>query len=81
MYEPLPSVVTVTSLVLQPNTNTTVFPPNPVSFAVRVPETVIVVPLDGFDGVAEAVREVDTGFVSDPIFRFNVIVPGPINGT
>ncbi len=73
--------MTVTSFVLQPNTNTIVLPPNPAPFAVKVPDTVNVVSWEGFEGVAEAVREVDMGFVSDPVFRVNVIVPGPLNVT
>jgi hypothetical protein len=39
------------------------------------------IPWVGFDGVAETVNDVDVGFVSDPVFKFNVSVPGPVNVT
>jgi hypothetical protein len=35
----------------------------------------------GFGGDAEAESEVETGFDNEPVFRFKVIVPGPVNVT
>jgi hypothetical protein len=67
--------MTVTGFVFQPNTNTTCSPPRPTPFAVNVPETVKDVPCTGFAGDAEAVKEVETGFESVPVFMFNEIVP------
>jgi hypothetical protein len=68
-------------LEFQPNTKTTVSPLTPIPFAVNIPETVNVAPGAGFVGEAETVNEVETGFESDPVFRFKVIVPGPVNVT
>jgi hypothetical protein len=61
----------------QPKTNTTVSPLTPTPFAVNDPETVNVVPPCIELGVAEAVNEVETGLVSEPVLKFMVIVPGP----
>ncbi len=76
--DPVELVVTVTMLLLHPNTNTIVSPPTPTPFAVNVPDTVNV-PGDGYD--TEAVSEVETGLLSEPAFRFSVIFPGPLNVT
>jgi hypothetical protein len=37
-------------------------------------------PCSGF-GDADAVSEVEAGFVSTPLFKFNVMVPGPLTTT
>ena len=76
--DPVELVVIVTILLFHPNTNTIVSPPTPTPFAVNVPDTVNV-PGDGYD--EEAVSEVETGQVSEPILRFSVIFPGPLNVT
>jgi hypothetical protein len=76
--DPVELVVTETTLLLHPNTNTTVSPPTPTPFAVNIPDTVKV-PGDGYE--AEAVSEVETGLGSEPVLRFNVIFPGPLNVT
>jgi hypothetical protein len=65
----------------QPKTNTTVSPLTPTPFAVNDPETANVVPPCIELGVAEAVNEVEMGFDSEPVLRFKVIVPGPLNVT
>ena len=65
--------------VLHPNTSTIVLPLTPFPFAVNDPETVNDVPGDGFDCDEEAVKEVETGLLSEPILRFSVIVPEPSN--
>jgi hypothetical protein len=67
--------------VLHPNTNAIVLPPTPAPFAVSFPETVNVVPFPVELGVENAVSEVEMGLVSEPVLRFNVIVPGPSNVT
>jgi hypothetical protein len=77
VYDPSDPVVTVTMLVLHPNTNTIVSPPIPAPFAVRLSETVNVVPLPVEVGVDNAVSEVETGLDSEPVLRLSVIVPGP----
>jgi hypothetical protein len=77
VYDPSDPVVTVTMLVLHPNTNTIVLPLKPAPFAVSVPETVNDEPEDGLGGIAEAVSIVEIGSVSEPVLRFSVIVPGP----
>ncbi len=78
-YPPVEFVVAVTIAVLQLNTRTIVSPPFPLPFAVRSPDTVNVLPWDGFGGVDKAVTEVEAGFDKDPILRFNVMLPGPKN--
>jgi hypothetical protein len=67
--------------VLQLNTHTIGSFPTPSPFAVRVPETVIVVPSPVDPGGNTAVSEVDSGLLSEPVFRFSVIFPGPLNMT
>ena len=81
VYDPSALVVTVTVFEVQPNTNTIVSPPTPPPFAVSVPETVKEVPCTGFAGDAEVISEVETGLESEPVLRFIVIVPGPLNVT
>jgi hypothetical protein len=81
VYEPSNAVVTVTMFVLHPNTNTIVSPPTPPPFAVNDPETVNDVATSVELGVDNAVSEVEVGFDSDPVLKFNVIVPGPLNVT
>jgi hypothetical protein len=81
LYDPSDCVVTVIAFVLHPNTTTIVRPPTPAPFAVNVPETVNIVPPCIELGVENAVSEIETGLVSDPVFRFSVIVPGPLNVT
>jgi hypothetical protein len=81
VYDPLDRVLTVTMFVLHPNTNTIVSLPTPPPFAVRLPEAVNVVPVPVELGVDTAVSEVETGQVSEPDLRTNVIFPGPSNVT
>jgi hypothetical protein len=71
--------VTVNVFEFHPKTSTVCSPPKPIPFAVSVPETVKDVPRAGFAGDAVAVSEVETGLVSEPVLRFNVIVPGALN--
>jgi hypothetical protein len=52
------------------------FPPS-VSVPVTVNDELGV----GLDGVAEAVSIVELGLVSEPVWRFSVIVPGPVKET
>ena len=80
-YPPVEFVIAVSTAVLQLNTTTIVSPSFPTPFSVRIPETVNVLPWDGLGGVAVAVREVETEFDKEPIFKFKVIVPGPRNVT
>ena len=77
VYDPSACVVAVTMFVLQLKTHTIVSPPTPPPFAVSVPETVNDVPPETELGVAEAVKDVETGFDRDPVLRFRVIEPGP----
>ena len=79
VYDPPDPVVTVTMLVLHPNTNTIVSPLTPLPSAVSVPETVNDDPGVGVDGAAEAVSMVETGFDKDPDLRVNRTIPGPLN--
>jgi len=81
VYDPRAWVVTVTMFVLQLNTHTTVSAPTPTPFAVSVPETVNGEPGDGVDVEGDAVSMVETGLVSEPVWRSRVIVPGPLNVT
>ncbi len=82
VYDPsVGLVVAVTMFVLQLNTHTIGSFPTPTPFAVRVPETVNVAPPPVEPGVDTAVSEVETGLLSEPVFRFSVILPGPLNVT
>ena len=81
VYDPRVWVVTVTMFVLQLNTHTIVSAPTPTPFAVSVPETVNGEPGDGVDVEGDAVSMVETGLVSEPVWRFRVIVPDPLNVT
>ena len=67
--------------VLQLNTHTTVSAPTPTPFAVSDPETVNGEPGDGVGVEGDAVSMVETGLVSEPVWRFRVIVPGPVKET
>jgi len=68
--------------VLHPNTNTIVSLPRAVPFVnVNLPETVNVVPACVEFGVENAVSDVERGLLSEPVLRFNVIFPGPLNVT
>lgn len=80
VYDPSVWVVTVTTVVFQLKTHTIgSLPPSP--FGVSVPETVNGAPPPIEFGVANAVSEVEMGLVSEPVLRFNEIVPGPMNVT
>ena len=81
VYDPPDPVVTVWMFVLQLNTHTIVSPLTPTPFAVSDPETVNGEPGDGVDVEGDAVSMVETGLVSEPVWRFRVIVPGPLNVT
>jgi hypothetical protein len=81
VYDPSDRVVLVTMLVLQLNTHTIGSFPNPPPLAVRAPETVNVVPPPVEPDGNIAVSEVDTGLLSEAVFRFSVILPGPLNVT
>jgi hypothetical protein len=70
----------MTMFVLQLKTHTICSVESP-PFGVSVPETVNDDPGVGLDGAAEAVSIVETGFDRDPVLRFRVIVPGPVNET
>ena len=79
VYDPPDPVVTVTILVLHPNTKTIVSPLSPFPPAVSVPETVNDDAGVGLGGAAEAVSMVETGLDKDPDLRVNRTVPGPLN--
>jgi hypothetical protein len=80
-YDPSARVVLVTMLVLQLNTHTIGSFPNPPPLAVRTPETENVVPSPVEPGGDTAVSEVETGLLNEPVSRFSVILPGPLNVT
>ena len=83
VYGPSDSVVTVWMFVLQLNTHTIFSLGTPAPFDVNVnfPETVNGEPGDGAGVEGDAVSNVETGLVSEPVWRFSVIVPGPLNVT
>ena len=67
----------VKMFVLQLNTHTIGSPLTPPPFAVNDPVTETDDPLTD----AAAVSEVETGLLSEPVLRFSVIVPEPVNVT
>jgi len=73
----------VTMLVLQSNTKATgsFGNPTPLAMSLNLPETLNDVPGDGFGVDVNAVMFVETGFDSVPVWRFSVIVPGPVIDT
>lgn len=72
LYDPPDWVGTVMMFVLQLNTHT-IGSVESAPFGVSVPITVTDEPLTD----AEAVSEVETGLLSEPILRFRVIEPAP----
>ena len=83
VYDPSDPVVAVTMFVLQLKTHTIFSLTTPFPFDVNVnfPETVNGEPGVGVDVEGDAVSMVEAGLVSEPVWRFNVIVPAPLNVT